>query len=350
MSVVENSGLMKYKDSSGNTNIMYPITLMDNVDGLEEALAEKAASSHTHDDRYYTESEMNTKLSGKSDTGHTHIKSEITDFPSSMPASDVSAWAKASTKPTYTASEVGADASGAAAQALTDAKAYTDTAVAGKADSSHTHDDRYYTESEVDTKLAAKSDTGHTHSAASTSAAGFMSASDKSKLDGIATGATKVTVDTALSSSSTNPVQNKVIDSALTEKADNTDLVTTYFAASSSDGATYTATVSGVTLTAGHSFIMVPNYTSTTTTPTLNVNSLGAKNLRIRGGDYTGLTAVPANANWLASGKPVRVTYDGLFWVADLYASAEPEVTYGTSDLTAGTSALATGKLYVVYE
>ena len=29
-------------------------------------------SSHTHDDRYYTESEINTKLSGKSDTSHTH--------------------------------------------------------------------------------------------------------------------------------------------------------------------------------------------------------------------------------------------------------------------------------------
>ena len=39
---------------------------------------------------------------------HTHTKSQITDFPSSMPASDVYAWAKASTKPSYTASEVGA--------------------------------------------------------------------------------------------------------------------------------------------------------------------------------------------------------------------------------------------------
>lgn len=38
---------------------------------------------------------------------HTHTKSQITDFPTSMPASDVSAWAKASTKPTYTKSEVG---------------------------------------------------------------------------------------------------------------------------------------------------------------------------------------------------------------------------------------------------
>lgn len=103
-------------------------------------------SSHTHDDRYYTESEMNTKLAGKSDTSHTHsqyydsnvsrtkntvlaapngsdgkatfralttadiptlTKSKISDFPASMPASDVSSWAKASTKPSYTKSEVG---------------------------------------------------------------------------------------------------------------------------------------------------------------------------------------------------------------------------------------------------
>ena len=46
----------------------------------------KAAGTHTHDDRYYTESEVNTKLSGKSDTGHTHTKSQITDFPTSLPA------------------------------------------------------------------------------------------------------------------------------------------------------------------------------------------------------------------------------------------------------------------------
>ena len=58
-----------------------------------------------------------------------------------------------------------------------------------------------------------------TYSAATTSSAGLMSASDKSKLDGIATGATKITVDTALSSTSTNPVQNKVINSALSGKA-----------------------------------------------------------------------------------------------------------------------------------
>lgn len=45
---------------------------------------------------------------GKADKSHTHVKADITDFPASLPASDVSAWAKAATKPTYTASEVGA--------------------------------------------------------------------------------------------------------------------------------------------------------------------------------------------------------------------------------------------------
>ena len=31
-----------------------------------------APSSHNHDDRYYTESEMDTKLSGKANSSHTH--------------------------------------------------------------------------------------------------------------------------------------------------------------------------------------------------------------------------------------------------------------------------------------
>lgn len=49
-------------------------------------------------------------LDGKASSVHSHAKSQITDFPTSMPASDVYAWAKASTKPVYTATEVGAAA------------------------------------------------------------------------------------------------------------------------------------------------------------------------------------------------------------------------------------------------
>ena len=54
-----------------------------------------------------------------------------------------------------------------------------------------------------------------TYSNATTGTAGLMTAADKAKLDGIAEGANKITVDTALSSTSTNPVQNKVVNSAI---------------------------------------------------------------------------------------------------------------------------------------
>lgn len=105
MANTEKSGALKYKDGSGNVTTMYPKTKIANVDGLQAALNGKAASSHSH------------------------TKNQISDFPTSMPASDVYSWAKKSSKPTYTASEVGADKSGAAAQALSDAKAYTDSAI-----------------------------------------------------------------------------------------------------------------------------------------------------------------------------------------------------------------------------
>lgn len=45
-----------------------------------------------------------------------------------------------------------------------------------------------------------------------------MSAADKTKLNGIAEGANKTTVDTTLSATSTNPVQNKVVKDALDKK------------------------------------------------------------------------------------------------------------------------------------
>lgn len=106
----------------------------------------------------------------------------------------------------------------------------------------------YVTQTEMNTQLANKANTNHTHDIASlpdetnmlghmennfytaldtkadkttatTSANGLMSKEDKSKLDGIATEANKTVVDSSLSSSSTNPVQNNVIKGALDGKA-----------------------------------------------------------------------------------------------------------------------------------
>ena len=67
--------------SAMNTQIN---TNKSDISALKTSVAGKADKSHTHtksqitdfdhthDDRYYTESEVDTKLSGKSDTGHNH--------------------------------------------------------------------------------------------------------------------------------------------------------------------------------------------------------------------------------------------------------------------------------------
>ena len=65
----------------------------------------------------YTYSEV-----GAAASSHTHTKSQITDFPTSLPASDVSAWAKASTKPSYNFSEIGTKPTTLSGYGITDAK------------------------------------------------------------------------------------------------------------------------------------------------------------------------------------------------------------------------------------
>lgn len=57
--------------------------------------------------------------------------------------------------------------------------------------------------------------TNTTYGNATTSSSGLMSSSDKSKLDGIATGANKTVVDNALSQGSANPVANSAITKRL---------------------------------------------------------------------------------------------------------------------------------------
>ena len=84
-------------------------------------------------------SDIIAKLNDTPAKEHTHTKKDLTDFPESMPASDVYDWAKQPNKPVYTAGEVGAAPSG------------------------HTHDDRYHTKGEVNNLLAGKAASSHTH-------------------------------------------------------------------------------------------------------------------------------------------------------------------------------------------
>ena len=313
-------------------------------------------------------SAVQTQLNGKAASGHSH-SAATTSAAGMMSAADktkldgIATGANNYTHPSYTAKSSGLY------KMTVDATGHVSAATA-------------VTKSDITGLGIPGSDT--TYSAATTSAAGLMSAADKTKLDGIATGATKTTVDTALSSSSTNPVQNKVINAALADKAASShthpEQVAMHGITTAGDGAAYTATVDGITaLVAGASFIMIPHVANTTGVPTLNVNGLGAKSIRRRVSNSTVTTVAASASGWLGANKPVRMTYDGSYWIpdlerpnaADMYGTlpianggtgattaaaaltnlgAAPAYTYGTDDLTAGESALTTGQLYFVYE
>lgn len=126
-----------------------------------------APRSHTHDDRYYTESEVDSKLDGKANTNHSH-----------------GAFGKAT-----------ADAAGSAGYVPAPAKGQQGQYLRG------------------DGTWATPTNT--TYGDATTSSSGLMSSSDKSKLDGIAIGANKTVVDNALSQVSANPVANSAITKRL---------------------------------------------------------------------------------------------------------------------------------------
>lgn len=85
-------------------------------------------------------------------------------------------------------------------------------------------------------------------------------------------------------------------------------------AAASTDGVTYTATVKGVTeLKNGLTIVIVPNIASTSTEITLNVNSLGAKTVRIPLSFNTAAMTSPGSASFFAAGRPVTLQYDSAY-------------------------------------
>lgn len=124
---------------------------------LVELDTEKSGTAHTHDDRYFTESEVTTSLAGKSDTGHTHTG---TYDPAGTAASAVAAHE--------------ADALGV--HGIVDTSALLDTGDIGT------------TVQAYDADLAALAAAGNSAVLAATTAS-FLTA-DETKLDGIAAGAT----------------------------------------------------------------------------------------------------------------------------------------------------------------
>ena len=111
---------------------------------------------------------------------HTHTRSQITDFPSSLPASDVASWAKQPSKPTYSYSEVGAAAANHTHSAMTGAST-SSAGVAGFVPAPSAGANTRFLRSDG----TWVTPTGTTYGLATQSNPGLMSAADKTKLDGL---------------------------------------------------------------------------------------------------------------------------------------------------------------------
>ena len=110
--------------------------------------------------------------------------------------------------------------------------------------------------------------------------------------------------------------------------------------ATSTDGIAYTATVDGITsLTAGISFVMIPNMNSASTTPTLNVNGLGAKGLRMRGSSGSGTAMSASLPAWISASRAFQVTYNGVYWLAEITRPAASDLTGTVAIVNGGTGA-----------
>ena len=59
----------RWSHSSGSTNTEW---MSLRSDGLRVGGTKVSLEGHSHNDLYYTKTEVNNKLNGKSDTGHTH--------------------------------------------------------------------------------------------------------------------------------------------------------------------------------------------------------------------------------------------------------------------------------------
>lgn len=163
-----NGGDIAFRDNSGQLNVVIDGFFYQN-EGRNLVLDSgnysnyAAAKSHTHTISNITN--LQTTLDGKSNTNHTHDLNPMINTLTNVTSDPVDA-------DYYIAQYAGGGSTTttyhrrphSALWNYIKSKANSVYQPKGSyAASSHTHDDRYYTESEINTKLASKSDTSHTH-------------------------------------------------------------------------------------------------------------------------------------------------------------------------------------------
>lgn len=178
--VTISAGIITVNDDSHNH-------IISNIDGLQSALDSKAASSHSHNDIYFTETEINSMLSGKANSSHgAHVS-----YSTAAPVMDGAASVGSASTVARSDHKHPTDTSRAAKTSLdshTGNKSNPHGVTIAQLGLTATASELNYVDgvtSNIQTQLNGKAASSHTHSAATTSTNGFMSASDKSKLDGI---------------------------------------------------------------------------------------------------------------------------------------------------------------------
>lgn len=106
--------------------------------------------------------------------------------------------------------------------------------------------------------------------------------------------------------------------------------------AESSDGVNYTVTIPGVTsLYSGLRIYVKFGRASASMTPKLNVNSLGAKNIRQPLTMNNTATAPGSTTTWLTTACPVVLTYTGSMWKVDFIRPSATDL-YGIVPIASG--------------
>lgn len=232
----------------------------------------------------------------------------------------------------YTAEMVGADASGAAASALTNANAYTDSKVPTKV-SQLTNDKGYisgYTETDPTVPSWAKAASKPTYTASEVGAAASSHNHSASNITSgtlaVARGGTgNTSVDTTPTSGSTKMVTSGGVYTALSGKAASSHS----HAAGDITSGTLAVARGGTGVTANPSMLVKLGSTSAASVFAASPRPGVTGTLPVKNGGTGATTAEAARTN----------------------LGAAPTIQYGTSDVTAGAaSSYAEGTLYVVIE